>query len=347
MEPAAGGAGEVRLAAMQPQPEPKIEWYPDDGDPDNGDDEAEIWFMWANGFDGNGEVIPPVFGQTTLLEIGSDDFWQLNMQVDENGVKLNQFGDGWFVYVVFKPDTGEYEGQQRAAAQPETEEIVTGARRQRSKALGNEMRSAPTRPVVKAKRVKATREGTIYLVRHNANDNDRVYLLHLSDGYEEEHAVTVKEIAWSQQTKEMYDPGTFVQGFVAPGGLSNPEPIDDYDPAWIDKIVCLAGQYGLDVPYPCPDEVAQATNPTPTDGQENVDDASELSWVNGGGATYFNVYLGTDPSPDETEAVARVNTTTWDPPGLLQRNQIYYWRIDSTSPYGAALGDVWQFRVEN
>jgi hypothetical protein len=67
-----------------------------------------------------------------------------------------------------------------------------------------------------------------------------------------------------------------------------------------------------------------------------------LSWSNGGGATSYDVYFGTDVSPDSTEFMGNQTSTTYSP-GILSDDTTYYWRIDSKNVNGSTRGDVWSF----
>ena len=84
-----------------------------------------------------------------------------------------------------------------------------------------------------------------------------------------------------------------------------------------------------------------------------------LSWKTSlGFANAYNVYLGTDVN-DVNEATIdnprdvlvsagqeHQEENTYDPPGLLEINQTYYWRIDEvndTDPNSPLKGDIWSF----
>lgn len=84
-------------------------------------------------------------------------------------------------------------------------------------------------------------------------------------------------------------------------------------------------------------------NPGPAD--ETVDQSTNttISWENGGLATSYNVYFGTNPTPNEL--LRNQATTTYDP-GLLLNDTTYYWRIDSKNDTGTTTGDVWQFTTD-
>ena len=89
----------------------------------------------------------------------------------------------------------------------------------------------------------------------------------------------------------------------------------------------------------------QATNPSPPHGASNVSINSNVSWLNGGGATSYDVYFGTDPTPDAGEFQGNQIPTSFDP-GTLGYGTDYYWRIDAVNDYGTTTGDVWHFTTQ-
>jgi len=103
--------------------------------------------------------------------------------------------------------------------------------------------------------------------------------------------------------------------------------------------------WDADTPWPgkiAPLPPEKATNPVPTNGAEGQSRNVILTWSNGGGATDYDVYFGTDSTPDSGEF--KVNTTSTNHnPGILLPTTTYYWRIDANSPAGTTTGDVWNF----
>jgi hypothetical protein len=89
----------------------------------------------------------------------------------------------------------------------------------------------------------------------------------------------------------------------------------------------------------------QAIDPSPTIGATNQSIDIDLSWINGGGATSYVVFLGTDPSPDDGEFLGNTFTASYDP-GTLAYNTIYYWRIDAENEAGTTTGTVWHFTTK-
>jgi hypothetical protein len=98
----------------------------------------------------------------------------------------------------------------------------------------------------------------------------------------------------------------------------------------------------------------KARTPSPADGATEVLREAQLSWEAGEFASSHDVYLGTsfDEVANATTSSAvyvitvPVETTTYDPPGLLDYGRTYYWRIDENNPLEKKTGDVWRFSVQ-
>jgi hypothetical protein len=87
---------------------------------------------------------------------------------------------------------------------------------------------------------------------------------------------------------------------------------------------------------------AAATNPSPWNGAANQSKDVNISWLDGGGATSYDVYFGTNSTPDSDEFKGNQAGTTYEP-GTLAHSTVYYWRIDSKNAAGTTTGDVWSF----
>ncbi|MCP4614680.1 MAG: LamG domain-containing protein [Planctomycetes bacterium] len=101
----------------------------------------------------------------------------------------------------------------------------------------------------------------------------------------------------------------------------------------------------------------KALGPIPANGGMDQDMEVSLSWRPGDFAVSHDVYFG-DNFNDVNEA-SRTNPqnvlvsqnqedTTYDPPGLLEFGQSYYWRIDEfndTEPNSPWKGNTWSFTV--
>ncbi|MBL7187383.1 MAG: hypothetical protein ISS70_13765 [Phycisphaerae bacterium] len=86
-----------------------------------------------------------------------------------------------------------------------------------------------------------------------------------------------------------------------------------------------------------------AYNPDPADGAEFVGLSATLGWSPGYGAALHTVYVGTS-FDDVNDAVggAPRGTTTYSP-GPLEREKVYYWRVDEFNPPTTHKGDIWSF----
>ena len=89
-----------------------------------------------------------------------------------------------------------------------------------------------------------------------------------------------------------------------------------------------------------------AINPSPGNAATGVAINAKLSWTDGGGATSYDVYFGTDSTPDSGEFKGNQAANTYDP-GLLLHSTGYYWRINSKNPDGTTTGNVWYFQTES
>ena len=87
------------------------------------------------------------------------------------------------------------------------------------------------------------------------------------------------------------------------------------------------------------------TGPQPAHGETGVTLNTNLKWSAAAGATSYQVYFGTDSTPDSSELKGDQAETTFDP-GKLEYDTIYYWQVDSKNKVGTITGDVWRFRTE-
>ena len=123
---------------------------------------------------------------------------------------------------------------------------------------------------------------------------------------------------------------------------------------WVDGVRWYEGDY---VP-PAFKKILTAVEPSPEDGVVDVPRDVVLSWEPGPHADTHNVYFGTvfdDVNDADTSNTLDVlvsesqSATTYDPEGLLEFGQTYYWRIDEVNaPPDSTVfkGDVWSFTVE-
>jgi regulation of enolase protein 1 (concanavalin A-like superfamily) len=123
---------------------------------------------------------------------------------------------------------------------------------------------------------------------------------------------------------------------------------------WIDGIRFFEGE------YVAPDflKVLSATDPRPADAATDVRRDTALNWEPGPYAATHNVYFG-ETYDDVNNADASDTTgilvstgqgaTMYDPPGLLEFGQTYYWRVDEVNAAPDSTihkGNVWRFTVE-
>jgi hypothetical protein len=86
-----------------------------------------------------------------------------------------------------------------------------------------------------------------------------------------------------------------------------------------------------------------AYNPSPADGAEFVDLDVELGWTPGHGAKLHTVYFGED-FDDVSDATGGTSQgTAIYTPGPLEREKVYYWRVDEFDAAETHKGDVWAF----
>ena len=106
----------------------------------------------------------------------------------------------------------------------------------------------------------------------------------------------------------------------------------------INRVRCTLANFRVDLGDSGPP--AAATSPAPGDGATSVSGTTNLSWSAGSGATSHDVYFGTTSNPG---FVGNQTATSYDPPGLLDPQTTYYWRIDEVNSSGTTTGVVWSF----
>ncbi len=86
-----------------------------------------------------------------------------------------------------------------------------------------------------------------------------------------------------------------------------------------------------------------AYNPSPADGAEFADLDVELSWAAGHGAILHTVYFGDnfDDVSNATDGTSQGGVTF--SPGALEREKVYYWRVDEFDVATTRKGEVWAF----
>jgi len=87
-----------------------------------------------------------------------------------------------------------------------------------------------------------------------------------------------------------------------------------------------------------------AYHPDPADGAEFVDPKNvTLSWTPGFGAKLHTVYFGDDFEVVNNAAGGAPGGMTTYRPGMLEREKVYYWRVDEFDAIATYKGDVWSF----
>jgi hypothetical protein len=91
----------------------------------------------------------------------------------------------------------------------------------------------------------------------------------------------------------------------------------------------------------------KAYDPSPVDGAKFIDPDVTLSWTPGHLASLHAVYFGDDfDTVDNATGAPGLPFTTFTPPGPLELDKTYYWRVDETDNLLAMhRGDVWSFKT--
>lgn len=100
-----------------------------------------------------------------------------------------------------------------------------------------------------------------------------------------------------------------------------------------------------------------ASSPSPSDKQEDTPIGVALSWTPGENAATHDVYFGTvfadvndatRTNPLDVLASQGQTAATFDPAGVLEYGQTYYWRVDEREADGVTVykGAVWTFTAE-
>jgi len=129
-------------------------------------------------------------------------------------------------------------------------------------------------------------------------------------------------------------------------------------PLWNENAYALfeaAMNYALGLTGP----QTQARLPSPHDSAIDVPQEAILSWKAGSYAVTHNVYFGkvaedvnTANPANPLDVLVGENQTinAYDPPGLLDFGETYYWRVDEINdlePNSPWIGDLWSFTVIN
>jgi hypothetical protein len=117
----------------------------------------------------------------------------------------------------------------------------------------------------------------------------------------------------------------------------------DKESSWSNALAVTISS-GNNPPYP-------PYNPSPSDGATGVSIYTDLSWSGDdpdGDPLTYDVYFGTDPTPDAGELVSSGQTATSYNPGTLSYSTTYYWKIVAHDNKGATTeGPIWSFTTES
>lgn len=123
--------------------------------------------------------------------------------------------------------------------------------------------------------------------------------------------------------------------FITTANTFNPNSTRGTITSFRDSRSCLEVSTGGNPP-------GAPTSPTPSQGATDVGLMANTSWGAGTSATSYDVFFGTDATPDAGEFQGNQASTTFDP-GALAFSTTYFWRIDSVNGDGTTTGTVWSF----
>jgi len=86
-----------------------------------------------------------------------------------------------------------------------------------------------------------------------------------------------------------------------------------------------------------------AYDPDPTDGAEIADTTVILRWAPGLGARLHTVFFGDDYDEVNNANVGIPTKETSYDPGELEREKVYYWRVDEFDGLDTYKGEIWTF----
>jgi hypothetical protein len=88
-----------------------------------------------------------------------------------------------------------------------------------------------------------------------------------------------------------------------------------------------------------------AYDPSPRNGAKAVDPDVTLAWTPGFGAKLHMVYFGDDFDTVSNATGSAPDGDTTYTPDTLEKDKVYYWRVDEFNPPETIKGDVWSFRT--
>jgi len=91
---------------------------------------------------------------------------------------------------------------------------------------------------------------------------------------------------------------------------------------------------------------AEPYAPTPINNADNVSISTSISWSGSdpdGDVLTYDVYFGTDSTPDNGELLSNNQSGTNYSPATLEYETVYYWKIVASDGEYETEGDVWSF----
>lgn len=83
----------------------------------------------------------------------------------------------------------------------------------------------------------------------------------------------------------------------------------------------------------------------PLNGSSDISVNADLVWIEATDAKFYDLYFGTDPTPDSSEYQGAVFATSFTL-GVLDWSTTYYWRVNPRNFAGTTTGVVWSFTTE-
>ena len=182
------------------------------------------------------------------------------------------------------------------------------------------------------------------------------------DGWVKWNSISMQQVAIPWQWWEVFndDAGGDLH-FTLSAGTHTLEIVRREPATFIDGFV-ITDNLALDQAT-LPDEIpkidySEASNPNPADKATDMPRDVALSWMPGIYADKHDVYFGTNfndvNDADRTTPLGVLvspsqDANSYDPEGLLELGQTYYWRIDEVNAppdYTVYEGSVWQFTTE-
>lgn len=129
-------------------------------------------------------------------------------------------------------------------------------------------------------------------------------------------------------------PGTYYLGVIIDGPGDNNSANDDSDSWDAQRVTVLT-----------PDAPSAPALFFPSNNSSNVSINANLDWFNSTNTLDYDVYFGTDPTPDSGEFVGNTASSAWTLP-TLSYGTTYYWRVVANGPSAVTNSATWSFNTE-